>query len=39
LTKPLHVDADVVTFLASSHTNYMTGMVIPVDGGTKRYAH
>ena len=31
--------ADVVTFLASPRTNYMTGTVIPVDGGIKRYAH
>lgn len=31
--------ADVVTFLASPRTNYMTGTVIPVDGGLRRYAH
>ncbi len=31
--------ADLVTFLASPRTNYMTGTVIPVDGGIKRYAH
>ncbi len=31
--------ADVVTFLASPRTNTMTGTVIPVDGGIKRYAH
>ena len=31
--------ADIVTFLASPRANYMTGTVIPVDGGIKRYAH
>jgi 3-oxoacyl-[acyl-carrier protein] reductase len=31
--------ADVVASLASPRTNYMTGTVIPVDGGIKRFAY
>lgn len=31
--------ADLVTYLASPRAGYITGAVIPVDGGLKRYAH